>query len=102
MPPKFDPSQVVDVFIRVTSRRRFRSIQFPRSEDRSTGSLPEEDRRRHRQRGRQGLEGPQSHRQGYRPESSGQGVRCTISCCARHQGVEGAGARQEEDKEHQA
>ncbi|CAM8895122.1 unnamed protein product [Rhodiola kirilowii] len=45
MPPKFDPSQVIDVFIRVTGGEvGARLIPFPRTEDRSVRSLPEEDK----------------------------------------------------------
>ncbi|PON87659.1 Ribosomal protein [Trema orientale] len=68
MPPKFDPSQVVDVYVRVTGG------EFTGSEDRSPGSVPEEDRRRHSQGDGQGLEEPPRHGQAHRLEPSGQGL----------------------------
>ncbi|KAG2297448.1 hypothetical protein Bca52824_044117 [Brassica carinata] len=67
MPPKLDPSQIVDVYVRVTGGEVGAASSLAPRSVRSVS--PRKDRRRHRERNRQGVERPTRHRQAYGAES---------------------------------
>ncbi|CDP17710.1 unnamed protein product [Coffea canephora] len=58
---KFDLTQVVEVFVRVTGGK-VEAASFSHSQNRPICPLPKENWRRHRKRNRQGLEGPPRYR----------------------------------------
>ena len=88
--------------LRPRHRRRGRCCVGPGAEDRSPGSLPEEDRRGYCQGDCQGLEGSPCHRQADGAEPPGQGVCRAVCRSPGHSRTEGAAQGPQEGAERAA
>merc|ERR1712018_929722 len=76
MPPKFDPSAIVEVYLRVVGGEVWCHLLIG-SQNWTAGSLPQKGGRRHLQGDRR-LEGTQNHSQTDHPKQTSTGLCCAV------------------------